>query len=190
MEARVQPEEITRLLHEIREGNPNAADHLIPLVYDQLRGRARSLLRHERGDHTLQPTALVNDALMRLIGTELLDWQSRAQFFAVSSTIMRHILIDHARARAARKRGGELHKVSLNEGLAYEWRQAESLLALNEALDKLQQLEPRLSSVVEMRFFAGMTEEEIAEVLNLSSRTVKRDWQFARDWLQREMTKC
>lgn len=190
MEARVQPEEITRLLHEMRQGNPNAADHLIPLVYDQLRGRARSLLRNERGDHTLQPTALVNDALMRLIGTESLEWQSRAQFFAVSSTIMRHILIDHARARAARKRGGELHKVTLDNALEYECQQFESLLALNEALDKLQELEPRLSSVVEMRFFAGMTEEEISEVLKVSARTVKRDWQFARDWLHREMSKC
>jgi RNA polymerase sigma factor (TIGR02999 family) len=185
----VRSEEITQLLVKMREGSPEAATNLIPLVYDQLRRTARALLRNERGDHTLQPTALVNDALMRLIGKEGLEWQSRAQFFAVSSTIMRHILIDHARAHRADKRGGELHKISLDNVFAYEWRQAEAFLSLNEALDRLQTFDPRLSSVVEMRFFAGMTEEEIAEVLKVSVRTVKRDWQFARDWLYREMTR-
>lgn len=187
--AKVHSDEITRLLLEMREGNPEAAPNLIPLVYDQLRRTARSLLRNERGDHTLQPTALVNDALMRLIGKECLEWQSRAQFFAVSSKIMRHILIDHARAHSADKRGGEFQKISLDHAFAYEWRQADSFLSLNEALDRLQEFDPRLCSVVEMRFFAGMTEEEISDVLKVSVRTVKRDWQFARDWLYREMTR-
>jgi RNA polymerase sigma-70 factor, ECF subfamily len=187
--AKVHSDEITRLLLEMREGNPEAAPNLIPLVYEQLRRTARSLLRNERGDHTLQPTALVNDALMRLIGKECLEWQSRAQFFAVSSKIMRHILIDHARAHGADKRGGEFQKISLDHVFAYEWRQADSFLSLNEALDRLQQFDPRLCSVVEMRFFAGMTEEEISDVLKVSVRTVKRDWQFARDWLYREMTR-
>jgi RNA polymerase sigma-70 factor, ECF subfamily len=186
---KVHSDEITRLLLEMREGNPEAAPNLIPLVYDQLRRTARSLLRNERGDHTLQPTALVNDALMRLIGKECLEWQSRAQFFAVSSKIMRHILIDHARAHGADKRGGEFQKISLDNVFAYEWRQADSFLSLNEALDRLQEFDPRLCSVVEMRFFAGMTEEEISDVLKVSVRTVKRDWQFARDWLYREMTR-
>jgi RNA polymerase sigma factor (TIGR02999 family) len=189
MAAKVHSDEITRLLLEMREGNPEAAPNLIPLVYDQLRRTARSLLRNERGDHTLQPTALVNDALMRLIGKECLEWQSRAQFFAVSSKIMRHILIDHARAHAADKRGGEFQKISLDHVFAYEWRQADSFLSLNEALDRLQEFDQRLCSVVEMRFFAGMTEEEISDVLKVSVRTVKRDWQFARDWLYREMTR-
>lgn len=189
MAAKVHSDEITRLLLEMREGNPEAAPNLIPLVYDQLRRTARSLLRNERGDHTLQPTALVNDALMRLIGKECLEWQSRAQFFAVSSKIMRHILIDHARAHSADKRGGEFQKISLDNVFAYEWRQADSFLSLNEALDRLQEFDPRLCSVVEMRFFAGMTEEEISDVLKVSVRTVKRDWQFARDWLYREMTR-
>jgi RNA polymerase sigma factor (TIGR02999 family) len=187
--AKVHSDEITRLLLEMREGNPEAAPNLIPLVYDQLRRTARSLLRNERGDHTLQPTALVNDALMRLIGKECLEWQSRAQFFAVSSKIMRHILIDHARAHGADKRGGEFQKISLDHVFAYEWRQADSFLSLNEALDRLQEFDQRLCSVVEMRFFAGMTEEEISDVLKVSVRTVKRDWQFARDWLYREMTR-
>ncbi len=186
---KVHSDEITRLLLEMREGNPEAAPNLIPLVYDQLRRTARSLLRNERGDHTLQPTALVNDALMRLIGKECLEWQSRAQFFAVSSKIMRHILIDHARAHGADKRGGEFQKISLDNAFVYEWRQADSFLSLNQGLDRLEEFDPRLCSVVEMRFFAGMTEEEIAEVLKVSVRTVKRDWQFARDWLYREMTR-
>jgi RNA polymerase sigma factor (TIGR02999 family) len=189
MSTNVLPNEITRLLLEMRQGNPEAANDLIPLVYDQLRRMARSLLRNERSDHTLQPTALVNDALMRLIGTENLEWKSRAHFFAVSSTIMRRILIDSARAHRAEKRGGDLTKISLNSNLMYDWRQAESLLSLNDALDKLTEVDARLCHVVEMRFFAGMTEEEIAEVLGVSLRTVKRDWQFARDWLYREMTR-
>ena len=189
MVAKGRSDEITRLLLEMRQGNPEAAGYLIPLVYDQLRRRARALLRNERSDHTLQPTVLVNDALMKLIGTDCLEWQSRAQFFAVCSTIMRHILIDHARAHCADKRGGQIRKISLDDALEYEWRQADSLLSLNEALDRLQAFDPRLSSVVEMRFFAGMSEEEIAEVLKMSGRTVKRDWQLARDWLYREMTR-
>lgn len=189
MASNIQSDQITRLLLEMRRGNAEAANDLIPLVYDRLRRMARALLRNERVDHTLQPTAIVNDALMRLIGTECLEWQSRAQFFAVCSTIMRRILIDHARAHRAAKRGGDLQKISLDDGLMYEWRQAESLLSLNEALDRLEKLDPRLSKAIEMRYFAGMTEDEIAEVLKVSVRTVKRDWQFARDWLYREMTR-
>ncbi len=180
--------EITRLLSEIRNGNEQAANELVPLVYDQLRRTARFLLKNERSGHTLQPTALVNEALMRLIGTTDLEWESRAHFFAVSATVMRRILIDSARAHRAEKRGGELVQVSLDSNLAYEWRQADSLLSLDEALDRLNALDPRLCRVVEMRFFAGMTETETAEVLNVSVRTVKRDWQFAKNWLYHEMT--
>jgi len=184
-----RPEEITQLLLEMKNGNTQAANDLIPLVYKNLRRMANALLRQERQDHTLQPTALVNDALMRLIGTTHLDWQSRAQFFAVASMLMRRILIDHARAHRAEKRGGEFQKVSLDDRLTYDWHKAESLLVLNEALDRLEEIDPRMSKVVEMRYFAGMTEEEVADVLKLSVRTVKRDWQFARDWLYREITR-
>ena len=187
-EALAPPEEITRLLLEIRNGNEQAAHELIPLVYKQLRRMARSLMRNERSGHTLQPTALVNDALMRLIGTTELEWRSRAHFFAVSATVMRRILIDSARRHKAEKRDGDLIQVSLDSNLAYEWRQADSLLSLNEAMERLNELDPRLCKVVEMRFFAGMTEAETAEVLNISVRTVKRDWQFAKDWLFREIT--
>src|ERR1700677_1168459 len=157
MPLNAQSDEITRLLLEMRQGNSEAAKDLIPLVYEQLRRTARILLRDERENHTLQPTALVNDALMQLIGTDRLDWTSRAHFFSVSSTVMRHILIDHARAHRAAKRGGEFLEVSLDEGLVYEWRKAESLLGLNQALDRLQELDVRLGQVVEMKFFAGMT---------------------------------
>ena len=184
----VQPGDVTNLLLELRNGSTEAADKLIPLVYDQLRRLARTLLRHERASHTLQPTAIVNDALLRLIGDQNLDWKNRAHFFAVSSNLMRRILIDHARAHRAEKRGGDLQKVELDEALHCDWRQSEALLALDEALNHLEAYDIRLRKVVEMRFFAGMTEEEIAEALSISTRTVMRDWQLARDWLYHEMT--
>jgi len=184
-----QSNEITRLLAELRSGKSEAADELIPLIFEHLRRVARRLLQGEREDHTLQPTALVNDALMQLMGNQKLEWQSRAQFFAVASKIMRHILIDHARAHRADKRGGEFQRIPLDAGLSYEWRQADALLALDQALNRLAEYDPRMSKIVEMRFFAGMTEEEITEVLQISLKTVKRDWQFARDWLYAELTR-
>jgi RNA polymerase sigma-70 factor (ECF subfamily) len=190
MAINVQSEEITRLLGELRRGNAEAADDLIPLVYSQLKAVARRLLYGERDDHTLQPTALVNDALMRLMGPQPMEWQCRAQFFAVAAKIMRNVLTDHARAHRAEKRGGEFKRVPLDDGFPYEWRQADALLALDQALDRLSKYDARLSKVVEMRFFVGMTEEEIAEVLQISSKTVKRDWQFARDWLYGELTRA
>jgi RNA polymerase sigma factor (TIGR02999 family) len=189
MIAKISSDEITRLLGEIRYGNADAADQLIPIVFDQLRRAARRLLANERRDHTLQPTALVNDVLMQLIGVSSVDWQCRAQFFALASKMMRNILIDHARAHRAEKRGGDLTRIPLDDQPIYNWRQADSMLDLDQALDRLQEYDLRLSQTVEMRFFAGMTEKEIAEVLNVSVKTVKRDWQFARDWLYREMTR-
>jgi RNA polymerase sigma factor (TIGR02999 family) len=189
MAPKARQEEITQLLLDMRNGNTQAVNDLIPLVYENLRRTANALLRQERQDHTLQPTVLVDDVLMRLIGTTQLEWQSRAQFFAIASVQMRRILIDHARAHRAEKRGGDYQKVSLDDRLVYDWHKAESLLILNEALDRLEELDPRMSKVVEMRYFAGMTEEEVADVLKLSVRTVKRDWQFARDWLYREITR-
>jgi RNA polymerase sigma factor (TIGR02999 family) len=189
MEDGIGADEITRLLGELRLGNSDAADQLIPLVYGQLRRAAARLLHAERAGQTMQPTALVDDALMRLIGSKSLEWQCRAQFFALASRIMREILIDHARAHRADRRGGRLERVPLDEGLAVEWRNADSVLILDQALDRLQQYDPRLSKTVEMRFFAGMTEDEIAEVLQVSRKTVQRDWQFARDWLYGEMSR-
>jgi RNA polymerase sigma factor (TIGR02999 family) len=180
--------EITRLLNEIRGGHASAADQLVGLVFDQLRRAARRLLQAERKDHTLQPTALVNEALIRLIGNNSMEWENRAHFFSVASTVMRHILTDHARAHRSGKRGGAYLKVPLDEGLVYEWRQPDAILELNRALDRLAIHDERLSKVVEMRFFAGMTEEEIAEVMQKSVRTIKRDWNFARDWLYAELS--
>jgi RNA polymerase sigma factor (TIGR02999 family) len=189
MDDNIRSDEITRLLREMGQGDAEAANQLIPLVYQHLRLQAKALLRREREDHTLQPTALVNDALMCLIGAKSLDWHSRAQFFAISAAIMRRILIDHARVHRTAKRGGDLRKLSLDDRLTYDWRQAESLLDLDEALNRLQEVDPRLTKVVEMKFFVGMSEHEIADVMNLSVRTIKRDWHFARDWLYREMTR-
>lgn len=180
--------EITRLLEDVRQGKPEAADQLIPLIYEQVRRVARGYLRREREDHTLQPTVLVNDALLQLLGTDTVMWQNRAHFFAVASQVMRRILIDYARSHRAEKRGGKFQRVSFDEGLAYDWRQAESLLCVNEALDRLEKYDQRLSRIVEMRFFGGMTEREIAEVFGVSERTVKRDWQFARTWLYTEIS--
>ena len=181
--------EITRLLGDLRHGKPEAVDELIPLVYGQLRALARTYLKGERGDHTLQPTVLVNDALMRLLGAQSMEWQNRAHFFAVASQVMRRILIDYARSHKAEKRGGDLQRISLDQDLIYDWRQADAMIALDQALDKLEGYDPRLCKTVEMRFFGGMTEDETAEVLSVSVRTVKRDWQFARTWLYREMTR-
>jgi RNA polymerase sigma-70 factor, ECF subfamily len=187
---RVDPSgQITRLLGDIRQGRLDAADELIPLVYSHMRTLARGYLQGERGDHTLQPTVLVNDALMRLLGNHSMDWQNRAHFFAVASQVMRRILIDYARSHKAEKRGGDFRKLSLDEELAYDWRQADALLALDQALAKLEGYDSRMSKIVEMRFFGGMTEDEAAEVLRVSVRTVKRDWQFARAWLYGEMTR-
>jgi RNA polymerase sigma factor (TIGR02999 family) len=187
MAATMSSDDITRLLGEVRRGNAEAVDALIPLIFAQLRGAARRLMARERGDHTLQPTVLVNDVLMQLIGKTTIDWQSRAQFFALASTMMRNILIDYARSHRAKKRGGEFKHVPLEDQFVYDWRQADSMIALDQALDRLQANDVRSCKVVEMRFFAGMTEEEIAEVLDLSVKTIRRDWQFARDWLYREM---
>jgi RNA polymerase sigma-70 factor, ECF subfamily len=187
MHSEARSREITRLLNEMRAGHASAADQLVELVFDQLRRAARRLFQAERKDHTLQPTALVNEALMRLMGANSMQWENRAQFFSVASTVMRHILTDHARAHRAEKRGGAFVKVSMEEDLAYEWRQPEAILELNRALDRLAIYDDRLSKIVEMRFFAGMTEEEIAEVLQKSVRTIKRDWIFARDWLYSEL---
>lgn len=181
--------EITRLLADCRAGNQEAASKLIPLVYGELRRLAAKYLRSERPDHTLQPTAIVNDALLSLLGQETMEWQNRAHFFAVAASAMRRILINYARAHRAKKRGGQIRVVRL-EDLVFEpssnWG---PLLELDEALSRLEKKDGRLSKVVEMRFFGGMSEEETASVLGVSVRTVKRDWRVARAWLFGEITK-
>ena len=181
--------EVTRLLVEIRGGNRQAQSDLIPLVYDELRRLAEARMRKERPDHTLQPTALVHEAYLRLVGGPAVDWQDRAHFFAIASRLMRRILVDHARAHHAGKRGGPEQKLALDENLVLTGEKSEDLLALDEALVKLGEQDPRLVQVVEMRFFGGLSAEEIADVLGISPRTVKRDWSLARAWLYEEISK-
>lgn len=179
--------EITQLLHGVRQGESKAFEQLLPVVYDELRRIARRQMRRERADHTLHPTDLVNEVYLKLVDQAQTDWQGRAHFYGISARAMRQVLIDHARRRAAEKRGGDWERTTLenqNIGLAVP---TEELLALDAALDRLDTRDPRLRQIVEFRFFAGMTEEEVAEVLAVSVRTVQRDWAKARAWLYREL---
>jgi len=176
--------EITQLLIQVTQGNHEAESRLIPLIYDELRRLARHYMRQERPDHTLQATALVHEAYLRLTRQKDANWQNRAHFFGVAAQLMRHILVDHARAHRAGKRGGHEQKVSLDEALAFTEDNSERVLAIDEALARLAERDPRLGRIVELRFFAGLTEEEVAEVLGVSPRTVKRDWQVAKAWLR------
>lgn len=179
--------DITRLLIELRDGRKEAEGQLIPLVYAELHAIAVRCMRREAPGHLLQPTALVNEAYLRLAQIEAIDWQGRAHFFAVAATLMRRVLVDQARARKAAKRGDGLVNISFNEQfLPAPMREAE-VLALDEALNRLAQINARQAQTVEMRFFAGMSEEEIGEALSLSARTVKRDWRMARAWLHAEL---
>jgi RNA polymerase sigma-70 factor, ECF subfamily len=180
--------EVTRLLHQLKQGNREAEELLIPLVYKELRRIAAGYLRRETDEHTLQPTALVHEAYLRMAGMKQIDWQGRSHFFAVSATIMRHILVDHARANRARKRGNGWDAVSLNEAILPSLRRSPEILALDEALTRLADLDVRQSRIVEMRFFAGMSEEEIGDLLGISARTVKRDWRVAKAWLFKELS--
>ncbi|MBB5058862.1 RNA polymerase sigma factor (TIGR02999 family) [Granulicella aggregans] len=179
--------EVTRILHAVRQGDRAAQDLLIPLVYRELRRIASAHLKHESPNHSLQPTALVHEAFMRLIGIDRVDWQNRAHFFSVASSLMRRVLVDHARAHRADKRGGGAETIFLEEALTPSPGRARELVALDDALDHLAQLDKRQAKIVEMRFFAGMTEEETGEVLGISPTTVKRDWRIAKAWLYREL---
>jgi RNA polymerase sigma-70 factor, ECF subfamily len=185
--------DITALLAGMRKRDCAAESRLASLVYGELRRIAARYMRRERSDHTLQPTALVNDAYMRLMAQDK-DWQNRAHFFAVASSVMRRILVDHARARHAEKRGGDAVKVELdrpdaNPGLVFSPERSEQILALDEALSRLMRLDERQCKIVEMRFFGGMTDQEIADVLVISVRTVVREWVLARAWLHAELSK-
>ena len=180
--------EVTLLLQQIRSGDDHAVNKLVPLVMEELRNLARLQLRSERPGHTLQPTALVNEAYLRLVSDQARDWQNRAHFIGVSVSVMRRILIDYARRKQALKRDGGAHPLAQAEdcaGLSYE--EAEELLALNVALDRLEQMSSRQRQVVELRYFGGLSVEETAEALNISSITVKRDWVAARAWLKAQL---
>lgn len=178
---------ITQLLAEWRDGNQSALDELYPLVYDELHRLARRYMSREKKGHTLQTTALINEAYVRLVGQKV-NWANRSHFFAISAQIMRRILIDHARRQAYLKRGGGAQQVSLEEAATVTPDQSGELLRLDEALKSLAEMDPRRSQVVELRYFGGLNNEEIAGVLNVSENTVTRDWNMARAWLYQQLT--
>lgn len=179
------PEGITQLLIDWRNGDKVALDHLIPLVYDELRRMAKHYLAKQRRNHTLQTSALINEAYLRLVNQETINWQNRAHFFAVAAQIMRHILIDYARSYRCEKRGGGAYKLALEDALVFTEERAAELVALDDALKMLAALDLRANQIIEMRFFGGLSIEETAEVLNVSPTTVQREWRAAKAWLQR-----
>ena len=180
--------EVTQLLLDWSDGDQSAFDALMPLVYDELRQMARRYMSRERPGHTLQTTALVNEAYLRLIDQKRVHWQNRAHFFAVAAQAMRRILIDYARKQRYAKRGGGAPKISLEEAAVMSQERAADLVSLDEALTTLASIDPQQSRVVELRFFGGLTIEETAEVLRLSVDMVKREWATAKAWLSREMS--
>jgi RNA polymerase sigma factor (TIGR02999 family) len=182
------PHEITELLAEWSEGNQAALDQLYPLVYNELRRLAHGYLRRERKGHTLQTTALINEAYLRLVDQKHVHWANRSHFFGISAQIMRRILIDHARRYEYSKRGGGAQRISLDEGAVVAKQRARELLLLDEALKSLATIDPRRSQVVELRYFGGLNNEEIAGVLKISENTVTRDWNMARAWLYQELS--
>jgi RNA polymerase sigma factor (TIGR02999 family) len=179
--------QITRLLGRVAGGDSNAVESLFPIVYNNLRQIAQNQLRPERADHTLNATALVHEAYLKLVDQQRITWQNRAHFFALAATAMRRILVDYARNRKADKRGGGEVVITLNEEFMRGETRAEELIDLDEALQRLEAVNERHSKVVVLRFFGGLTEDEIAEALNISTATVKRDWRLARAWLAREL---
>jgi len=181
-----QPNDVTALLSAWCNGDQVVEDKLFPIVYEELRKLARSHLRRERADHTLQPTALVNEAYLRLVDQSRVEWQSRAHFFGIASRMMRRILVDHARARHAERRGGGVANVTLDD-LVTPGSEDVELIALHDALDTLGALDPQAARVIELRYFGGLTIPETAEVLNVSESTVKPEWESARTWLFREL---
>ena len=183
------PQDITQLLLAWREGEAAALEKLVPVIYKELHTMAHRYMRGERPDHTLQTTALVNEAYLRLVDSSKVHWQNRAHFFAISAQAMRRVLVDMARSRRFLKRGGDVEKVSLDEALAVSQVPGADLVALDDALKTLAEMDPRKSQVVELRFFGGLSTEESAEVLNVSTDTVLRDWKVAKVWLAREMKK-
>ncbi len=183
-------EQVTQLLIDWSRGDAEALEQLMPLVYEELRGLAARAMRRERQGHTLQATALVNEAYLRLIDQNRVEWQNRAHFFGVAAQLMRRITLMHARASKAQKRGGGGPKISFDESLQLSQGQASELIRLDDALAALARVDPRKSRVVELRFFAGLTVEESAEVLGISTATVKREWRAARAWLLLELRRA
>ena len=185
--------DVTQILNDACRGDEAAAEQLYAAVYDDLRKIARRRLQSERAGHTLQATALVNEAYLRLVNQEASEWKSRSQFFRVAARAMRRVLVDHARKRTRQKRGGKQQQVTLDDGIAVAGQEAEDanleLILLDRALGRLEKEQPDQAKVAELRFFAGLSEEEIAEVLEVTPRSVRRYWRAARDWLLKEVTR-
>jgi RNA polymerase sigma factor (TIGR02999 family) len=180
--------EVTQLLLAWSAGDRGALDRLVPLVYAELHRLAKSYMRKERAGQTLQTTALIHEAYLRLIDANQVQWQNRSHFFGVAARIMRQILVGFARERGRQKRGGGAHQVSLNEAMVVSQEQVDDLVALDEVLSALAEVDTRKAQVVEMRFFGGLTEEEAAAALGVSPETVRRDWRIARSWLRRKLS--
>jgi RNA polymerase sigma factor (TIGR02999 family) len=179
--------EVTQLLSDLQSGRTGAANDLLPLVYNELRRIAGAYMRRERSNHTLQATALVHEAYLQLVDQTRVDWKNRAHFFGVAAQLMRRILVEHARAHHAQKRGGDASKLSLEEAINYFPQKEMTLVALDDALKQLETLDPRQSRIVELRFFGGLTTEEVAEVIGISTATVEREWRSARAWLHSQL---
>ncbi len=177
--------DVTVLLREVSAGGPDAPERLLELVYEDLRRLASAYMKNERDDHTLQATALVHEAYMRLVDWENVTWQNRAHFFAVAAQVMRKVLIDHARRKGAGKRGGQ--KIALDDAVSFPDKKEFDVLPLEDALQTLEKLDKRQAKIVELRFFGGLTIEETAHVLGVSEGTVRREWTFAKAWFQREL---
>ena len=180
-------EDVTILLAELTKGDKEAASKLIPMVYDELRRLAGGYMRRERGDHTLQATALVHEAYLKLVEQHSVDWQGRAHFFGIAAQVMRRILVDHARGHLREKRGSGQQAVPLDEALVFAPEQSMELVKLDEALERLSKLDPRQGKIVELRFFGGLTVEQTADLLGISPKTVKRDWSMAKAWLHGDL---
>jgi RNA polymerase sigma factor (TIGR02999 family) len=185
----ITPSDVTQLLRKWKEGDRAAFDQLMPVVYQELRKLANSYLRDERPDHTLQPTALINEAYLRLVKQDFPEWQSRKHFYGVAAQLMRQILVEHARKRAAAKRSAGANKISLDEAPVFSQDQAADLVALDDALKALAEFDRRKASVVELRYFGGLSLEEVAGALDISVATVGREMRMAQAWLRREMAK-
>ena len=181
------PSEATQILTAISTGDRSRTDRLMEIVYDDFRGLAASYLDDETQSHTLQPTAVVHEAFIRLVDQDQIDWQGRSHFFAVGATTMRRILVDHARRKAAGKRGGGRQRIALHEELTVSPRRDEDVLAVDEALKKLAEIDEQRSRIVELRFFGGLTNDEVAEVLGISKRAVQKQWAGTRVWLRRQL---
>jgi len=182
-----QTSEITQILHDWNNGDEAAKEHLLPFVYDELKRQARFLMSKERSNHTLQPTVLVHEAFLKLSEQTGIDWKNRSHFYGFASRMMRQVLVDHARLHAAAKRGGKPIYFSIDDVQIPVEERADSILSLNEALEQLEKFDEKQAKLVEMKFFGGMNNQEIAEALDISERTVGREWQAARLWLYREL---